>query len=371
MTDKDDVAPCFHQPLCLPMDLGNQRTCGVEPGQAARFRFRRHSLGNAVCRKHYWRAIRHIVQGFDENGPLGPQFINNKAVVDDFVPHIDRRSIFLECAVNNQDGAVDTGTKAPRRGDQEVEGWLFRHNMLQSLRDCLQPGKPLPIPRGNRTCSRMMPVSFRNPIFVVAASGLLLAGCARQGEFDSSGGIIIKRDACPAVAVPSHTADITLFDPPASLDSRAIDVVADITNVRSSCADSGEDVVVSASFDVQARRSNASGARDVVLPYFATVVQGGRVIVSKRVSRVSIHFNDGDLRAETKGSASAYVNRAAVTLPADVQERITRKRKAGDADAAIDPMADPQVREAVSRASFELLLGFQLTQGQLQYNATR
>jgi hypothetical protein len=77
------------------------------------------------------------------------------------------------------------------------------------------------------------------------------------------------------------------------------------------------------------------------------------------------------LRAETKGSASAYVNRAAVTLPADVQERITRKRKAGDADAAIDPMADPQVREAVSRASFELLLGFQLTQGQLQYNATR
>jgi len=60
-----------------------------------------------------------------------------------------------------------------------------------------------------------------------------------------------------------------------------------------------------------------------------------------------------------------------VTLPADIQERITRKRKAGDADAAIDPMADPQVREAVSRASFELLVGFQLTQAQLQYNATR
>lgn len=214
-------------------------------------------------------------------------------------------------------------------------------------------------------------MSFRNPFFAVAACGLMLAGCARQGDFDSSGGIIITRNACPAVAVPSHTADITLFDPPASLDSRAIDVVADITNVRSNCADSGEDVVVTASFDVQARRSNANGARDVILPYFATVVQGGRVVVSKRISRVSIHFNDGELRAEAKGSASAYVNRAAVTLPADVQERITRKRKAGDADAAIDPMADPQVREAVSRASFELLVGFQLTQGQLQYNATR
>lgn len=214
-------------------------------------------------------------------------------------------------------------------------------------------------------------MSFRNPILAVAACGLLLAGCARQGEFDSSGGIIITRNACPAVAVPSHTADITLFDPPGSLDSRAIDVVADITNVRSNCADSGEDVVVTASFDVQARRTNPAGARDVVVPYFATVVQGGRVVVSKRLSRVALHFNDGELRAEAKGTANAYVNRAAVTLPAEIQERITRRRKAGDADAAIDPMADPQVREAVSRSSFELLVGFQLTQAQLQYNATR
>ena len=214
-------------------------------------------------------------------------------------------------------------------------------------------------------------MSFRNPILAVAACGLLLAGCARQGEFDSSGGIIITRNACPAVAVPSHTADITLFDPPGSLDSRAIDVVADITNVRSNCADSGEDVVVTASFDVQARRTNPTGARDVVVPYFATVVQGGRVVVSKRVSRVALHFNDGELRAEAKGTANAYVNRAAVTLPAEIQERITRRRKAGDADSAIDPMADPQVREAVSRSSFELLVGFQLTQAQLQYNATR
>jgi len=214
-------------------------------------------------------------------------------------------------------------------------------------------------------------VSFRSPIIVIAASGLLLAGCAREGEFDSSGGIIITRSACPAVAVPSHAADVTMFDPPSSLDSRAIDVVGTITNVRSSCADSGEDVVVTATFDVQARRNSASGARDVVLPYFATVVQGGRVVVSKRVSRIALHFNDGELRATAKGGASANVSRAAVALPADIQERITKKRKAGDADAAIDPMADPQVREAVSRASFELLVGFQLTQAQLRYNATR
>ena len=43
----------------------------------------------------------------------------------------------------------------------------------------------------------------------------------------------------------------------------------------------------------------------------------------------------------------------------------------GDPDAAIDPLADPTVREAVRRASFELLVGFQLTEQQLAYNATR
>lgn len=212
---------------------------------------------------------------------------------------------------------------------------------------------------------------FRNPIIAVSACGLLLAGCVKNGDFDSTGGIIITRSACPAVAVPSHTGDITLFDPVGSTDSRAIDVVATITNVKSSCADSGEDVVVTSTFDVQARRTSPTGARDVVLPYFATIVQGGRVVVSKRISRVSLHFDDGALRAETRGGASGNVNRAAVALPADIQERITKKRKAGDIDAAVDPMADPQVREAVSRASFELLIGFQLSQAQLQYNATR
>lgn len=211
----------------------------------------------------------------------------------------------------------------------------------------------------------------RKVFFLTAACGLALGGCARDGEIDPTGGITVTRSACPAVGVPAHTGDITLFDPPASRDSRAIDVVANITNVRSTCTETAGDVVANATFDVQARRTNPQGAREVVLPYFATVMQGGRIVVSKRLSRVSIRFNDGELRATGSGAGGATVNRAAATLPAEIQQRITRKRKAGDADAAIDPMADPQVREAVARASFELLIGFQLSQDQLRYNATR
>ena len=214
-----------------------------------------------------------------------------------------------------------------------------------------------------------MPFAKTRAIIIISA--LALGACARDGDLDSSGGILVTRSACPAVAIPAYTGDVTVFDPPASRDATAIDVVANITNLKTVCADQAENVVATVTFDVQARRSNAGPAREVILPYFATVVQGGRVVVSKSISRVTIRFADGQVRASTTGSASGYVNRAAATLPKAVTDRINRKRKAGDIDAAIDPLADPQVKAAVARASFELLIGFQLTQDQLQYNATR
>ncbi len=198
-----------------------------------------------------------------------------------------------------------------------------------------------------------------------------LTACARDGEVDSTGGITVTRSACPAVAVPAYTGDVTLFNPPSSRDARAIDVIANLTNVKHSCTDQGTDVVATANFDIFARRTNGDGARDVTLPYFSTVVQGGRAVVAKRLGTVTLRFAPGELRAQGTGTAYGYVNRAAATLSPEIQAKINRKRKAGDIDAALDPLADPDVKAAVQRASFELLVGFQLTSDQLQYNATR
>lgn len=205
-----------------------------------------------------------------------------------------------------------------------------------------------------------------------AAALSLAAGCAKNDIDVSSGvGISSVRSACPAVAIPLHTGDVTLFDPASSRDAAALDVVASITNLKVQCDDSGEDVFQLASFDVQATRRNAGPARTVTLPYFSTVLQGGNVVVAKRLGEVAVTFEEGSVRGSGRGQASAYVNRAAATLPADIQERITRRRKAGDEDAAIDPLSQPEVRAAVLRASFELLVGFQLTDEQLQYNVRR
>jgi hypothetical protein len=210
----------------------------------------------------------------------------------------------------------------------------------------------------------------KSKLAAAALLGLSLVGCAREGEI-TTGGILTHYSACPSVAIVAPTGDITLFDPPASRDASAIDVVATMTNVRSTCDDTGANIVTNASFDLQARRRDNRGARDVVVPYYASVVQGGSNVVSKSVTNVVLRFADGDYRASAAGSASAQVQRAAATLPEDIRRQVTRERRAGDADAAVDPMSDPAVRAAVQRATFEILLGFQLTPEQLRYNATR
>ena len=84
-----------------------------------------------------------------------------------------------------------------------------------------------------------------------------------------------------------------------------------------------------------------------------------------------LNFAPGDIHAWARVQASVRVNRGAATLPANVRQILTRPRKAGEAEAAIDPLADPAVRAAVANATFEHLVGFQLTQDQIKYNATR
>jgi len=209
---------------------------------------------------------------------------------------------------------------------------------------------------------------------LVAAPAFILAGCSRHGDLvvDESVGVTAVRGACPAVGIPDYTGDITLFTTPGATDAASIDVTASITNLRSTCPESAGAKVYSAStFDVQARRSDTRGARTVQLPYFVTVLRGGSAVVSKRVGTVTLNFADGAARAQASAQGGAYVDRAAATLPEDIRRQITRKRKAGDNDAAVDPLTKPEIKAAVARATFEVLIGFQLDQGQLSYNATR
>jgi hypothetical protein len=195
----------------------------------------------------------------------------------------------------------------------------------------------------------------KTALLLTASLAILVSGCSRSGDLDVTSGVGVKivRSGCPAVAVPDGTGDVTLFDPASSQDASAIDVVASMTQVRSTCNDSGEKIYTEASFEVRGLRRDTRGARSVTLPYFSTVVQGGSAVVAKRVGQVTLQFADGQAKASTTGKAASFVDASA------------------DDDAALDPLADPAVKAAVVRSSFELLVGFQLTEDQLRYNVTR
>lgn len=216
-------------------------------------------------------------------------------------------------------------------------------------------------------------MTFSRKLLLATAGATVLAGCARDGEIviDQGVGITAVRTACPAVGVPDYTGDITLFRTAGQQTADNLDVSAAITNLRSTCNDTGARVYSEATFDVLARRTDTRGARRVELPFFATVLRGGSAVQSKRIGTVVVDFADGQERARGVGKAGAFVDRSEATLPEDIREKITRRRKAGDPDAALDPLADPQVRAALNRATFEVLVGFQLTEQQLAYNATR
>jgi hypothetical protein len=148
-------------------------------------------------------------------------------------------------------------------------------------------------------------------------------------------------------------------------------VVATITNVRATCTEDATHVISTATYDVVATRRDPSAARQVVLPTFNVAVQGGSNIAAKRVGAVALDFAAGSYRAQTRGQSTVRIARSAVALPEDVRRELTRERRPGDPNAAVDPLSDPKIRDAVARASFEHLVGFQLTPDQLRYNATR
>ena len=216
-------------------------------------------------------------------------------------------------------------------------------------------------------------MNLRKSALIATVAVLALGGCRSQGDLvvEQGIGITALRSVCPAVGVADYTGDVTMFRPGDARTADALDVTATMTNVRVTCNDAGAEVYSAATFDVLAVRRDTRGARSVELPFFATVMRGGSNVVSKRLGTVRIDFADGATHAQGTGNAATYIDRAEATLPADIRERITRKREAGEDAAAIDPLTEPDVRAAVARATFELILGFQLTEEQLAYNATR
>ena len=197
-----------------------------------------------------------------------------------------------------------------------------------------------------------------------------LAACAREGDIQQTG-ILTSYTACPPVAIVAPTGDVTLFNPASSRDANAIDVVAHITNLRSTCDESGEHIVTQRKLrraGAEARQSRRARRR---APLFRHRRSGRWQCRRQARRQVGLHFDDGQYRATPPERRPRRCCARRRPCPRTSAARSPASGAPGDADAAIDPMADPAVRSAVEPARFELLVGFELTADQLTYNATR
>ncbi len=122
VADQQGVEAVAGVALGLGMDLGDQRTCGVDIDHRSPRGLQRHRLGHAMGGKHHRPVVRAVGQLLDEDSAHGLQALHHMGVVDDLVPDIDRRPPLREGLLDDLDRPVDPGAEAARRGQPDQQG---------------------------------------------------------------------------------------------------------------------------------------------------------------------------------------------------------------------------------------------------------
>src|SRR6185312_15834930 len=87
--------------------------------QATIFRLGFDLLRHAVRAEDRYAVGRNFGEPFDENRTARFQRVDHPFVVHDLVPHVDRRPVFIERALDDLDGAHDTGAEAAWLGEND------------------------------------------------------------------------------------------------------------------------------------------------------------------------------------------------------------------------------------------------------------
>ncbi len=120
MADQDELVALAAQLGHFHMDLGDQRTGGVEDLKAPALGLGLHGAADAVGAEDQHRPRRHIGQIVDEHGTALPQIVDDVAVVHDLVAHIDGRAKLGQRALDDLDCPVHPRAKAARLGQQHL-----------------------------------------------------------------------------------------------------------------------------------------------------------------------------------------------------------------------------------------------------------
>ena len=122
MSDQDHGPALADIALALVMNLGHQRACRIDHRQAAVGGLALDVLRHAMRAEDRHRPVGNFGDVLDEARAFGLQGFDHVFVMDDLMPHIDRRAVFLQRALDDVDRPHDAGAEAARLGQHHIEG---------------------------------------------------------------------------------------------------------------------------------------------------------------------------------------------------------------------------------------------------------
>ncbi|MBT3396447.1 MAG: hypothetical protein HOH89_03570 [Alphaproteobacteria bacterium] len=158
------------------------------------------------------------------------------------------------------------------------------------------------------------------------AAGLALAGCQALVEQQAR--------ACPSVAILADTDIVTILVPNA--DPPAVAAEATLSRVNSECQANDARVEVELAFQIDALRGATTDAGVIELPFFVAVTDGQGRVLGKDIFFSRLTFDES--------GHAAQVEQLVETIP----------------------LADGEMP-----VGFQIIVGFQLTPEELQYNQAR
>ncbi len=120
MTDKHGFGALATGAMDFHVNLGHQRTGGIEYLERAGLGHLAHRLGDTVGGEDNDAVVRYLVQLFDEDGPRLLELVHHIAVMYHFVTNIDGSTELLQRTLDDADGTVDTGAEATGVSQQNI-----------------------------------------------------------------------------------------------------------------------------------------------------------------------------------------------------------------------------------------------------------
>jgi len=164
---------------------------------------------------------------------------------------------------------------------------------------------------------------FCLPLFIAM---VVLGGCA-SAEADTR--------ACPRVAILDDAASVTIFNTPDAVDLTDVIARATLSNIRGGCEYFDDEVDIAFDVTLSAERGPALTSNQTSFEYFVTILDPEGLVVTKEIFRTPVVFPEGVFRAGALESLEQTI---------------------------------PLATEGADARGFSILLGFQLTRDQVDYN---